>query len=43
MGIHDLWPFILAVSCRSLAERTPGPDMALILAWTTQRGALAEM
>src|SRR5258708_38638575 len=38
MGIHDLWLF-LAVGL--LLNITPGPDMALIIARSTQRGTRA--
>ncbi len=38
MGIHDLWLF-LAVAL--LLNITPGPDMALIVARSTQRGTRA--
>ncbi len=38
MGIHDLWLF-LAVGL--LLNITPGPDMALIIARSTQRGTCA--
>lgn len=38
MGIHDLWLF-LAVGV--LLNITPGPDMALIIARSTQRGTRA--
>jgi threonine/homoserine/homoserine lactone efflux protein len=40
MGIHDLWLF-LAVGL--LLNITPGPDMALIIALSTQRGTRAGM
>jgi threonine/homoserine/homoserine lactone efflux protein len=38
MGIHDLWLF-LAVGL--LLNITPGPDMVLIIARSTQRGTRA--
>jgi threonine/homoserine/homoserine lactone efflux protein len=38
MGIHDLWLFIGA---GLLLNITPGPDMALIIARSTQRGTRA--
>lgn len=38
MGIHDLWLFILA---GALLNVTPGPDMALVIARSTQHGPRA--
>jgi len=38
MGIHDLWLFLLA---GVLLNITPGPDMALIIARSTQQGMRA--
>lgn len=38
MGIHDLWLFLMA---GVLLNITPGPDMALIVARSTQQGARA--
>lgn len=38
MGIHDLWLFILA---GALLNVTPGPDMALVIARSTQNGPRA--
>jgi RhtB (resistance to homoserine/threonine) family protein len=38
MGIHDLWLFLIA---GVLLNITPGPDMALIIARSTQRGTRA--
>jgi threonine/homoserine/homoserine lactone efflux protein len=38
MGIHDLWLFLAA---GLLLNLTPGPDMALIVARTTQQGTRA--
>jgi len=40
MGIHDLWLFAIA---GFLLNITPGPDMALILARSTQYGPRAGM
>jgi len=38
MGIHDLWLFL---ALGLLLNITPGPDMALIIARSTQRGTRA--
>lgn len=38
MGIHDLWLFLLA---GALLNITPGPDMALVIARSTQQGVRA--
>ena len=38
MGIHDLWLFVMA---GLLLNVTPGPDMALIIARSTQHGTRA--
>jgi RhtB (resistance to homoserine/threonine) family protein len=38
MGIHDLWLFLMA---GVLLNITPGPDMALIMARSTQQGTQA--
>lgn len=38
MGIHDLWLFLMA---GVLLNITPGPDMALIIARSTQQGTRA--
>src|SRR5262245_44940709 len=38
MGIHDLWLFLMA---GVLLNLTPGPDMALIIARSTQHGTRA--
>jgi RhtB (resistance to homoserine/threonine) family protein len=40
MGIHDLWLFVVA---GMLLIMTPGPDMALIIARSTQQGTRAGM
>jgi threonine/homoserine/homoserine lactone efflux protein len=40
MGIHDLWLFLLA---GVLLNITPGPDMALVIARSTQYGVRAGM
>jgi threonine/homoserine/homoserine lactone efflux protein len=40
MGIHDLWLFLMA---GLLLNITPGPDMALIIARSTQQGSRAGM
>ena len=40
MGIHDLWLFLAA---GLLLNITPGPDMALIIARSTQQGSRAGM
>jgi threonine/homoserine/homoserine lactone efflux protein len=40
MGIHDLWLFVVA---GILLNVTPGPDMALVIARSTQLGTLAGM
>jgi threonine/homoserine/homoserine lactone efflux protein len=40
MGIHDLWLFLAA---GLLLNITPGPDMALIIARSTQQGTRAGM
>lgn len=40
MGIHDIWLFVLA---GLLLNVTPGPDMALVIARSTQVGSRAGM
>lgn len=40
MGIHDLWLFVVA---GFLLNVTPGPDMALVIAKSTQSGTRAGM
>jgi threonine/homoserine/homoserine lactone efflux protein len=38
MGVHDVWLFIVA---GLLLNITPGPDMALVIARSTQQGTRA--